>query len=373
MRLLSALLAATLALSGQGRAQLLPASEFASRDGRPGPGKTWKLTDTQGLALAAKINAIARLTPIVIDYDHQTITAPSTGAKAPAAGWIEKVEWLSGQGLFATVKWTTLAGQYIAADEYKYLSPVIEYDEDSGEVTAVLMAALVNYPGILGMQAAEAALAAQFGHNKPRLHTESNPMNLLAQLLAMLGLPTDTNEAAALSAVVDIKAAADAAKARPVVPTALAAALELQAGATEQQAVAALSGIKAKAAAPGALSEATVAQITALQGQVQALQSAANQAQVTSLADGAIAAGKFLPAFRDELLKIGQANLAALSSMVAAAPPIPGLQGQETTGAAAAAAAANPAAALSGADAQRIAANMGIGAEAWAAQLKKAA
>ena len=37
--------------------QLLPAGEFAAADGRPGPGRTWRLSDEQGRALADAIGA----------------------------------------------------------------------------------------------------------------------------------------------------------------------------------------------------------------------------------------------------------------------------------------------------------------------------
>ncbi len=383
MRLLTALLFSTLALQASGRAQVLPAAEFAARDGRPGPGKSWKLSDTQGRALAHRVNSIAAKTPLVVDYDHQTITASQTGAKAPAAGWITQVEWLDGQGLFAQVDWTTAAKGYIQGKEYRYFSPVIEFDDDTGEVTNVLMGALVNFPGILGMQAVESALAARFSstnHTPQTPNRETEDMNLLAQLLAKLGLPADTAEAAALSSVVEIKAAADAAKNRPVVPAALAGALGVAPAADEAAALAALTTLKTAATAASTtaagLSGAAIEQITALQGQVTALQTAASDAQINALADQAIAAGKFVPAFRAELLKIGKGSLASLSSMVAAAPVIPGLAGQSAAAAEAAAgtagAAAN-AAALSGEQALQVAANMGIKPAAWMAGLKAAA
>ena len=131
MRFYTALLAATLALSSaaSGQAQLLPFGEFAARDGRPGPGKTWKLTDAAGRALAAQLSTTAAKTPVVIDYEHQTLLAATNGRPAPAAGWITSATWRDGQGLFATVQWTAAARAAIDAREYQYISPVITSDE----------------------------------------------------------------------------------------------------------------------------------------------------------------------------------------------------------------------------------------------------
>lgn len=378
MRLLTALLAASLAITADGRAQVLPFGEFKARDGRPGPGKTWSLTNAQGAALAAQINAVAKLTPIVVDYDHQTIHAITTGAKAPASGWITQVEWLNGQGLFAQVDWTANAKALIAADEYRFFSPVIQHDEATGQVTGVLMGALVNYPALLGMQAVEAALAAQF--SAPRTTTsESTDMTILAALLLAIGLPADTTEATALTAVSALKATADTAKARPAVPAALAGVLGIAPTADEAVALAAVTALQSSAATVAAASGNMVtamAQVAALQGQMATLVQAQTEGEITTLVDGAIAAGKFVPAFRDELLKLGRSSKAALAGMVGAAPVIPGLAGQATAAAAAAAGAQGEPgalAALSSADAIKAAALMGITPEAWAAAIKKAA
>jgi phage I-like protein len=313
---------------------------------------------------------------MLVDYDHQTMTAPNTGAKAPAAGWITQLEWVDGQGLFAQVDWTANAKTFIQGQEYRYFSPVIQYDDDTGEVTNVLMGALVNFPGLQGMQAVDAALAAQFA-TPVTPSSETLNMTLLATLLARIGLPADTTEAALVAAVGDLKTAADAAKTRPAVPAALAGALGVAATADEAAALAAVVALNTKAATASAgFSGAALEQITALQAQVGALQTAANEAAVAALADQAVAEGKFVPSFHAELLKIGRGNLAALKSMVAAAPVIPGLAGQSSAAAAAAAGqpgAGSAVAALSSADALVVARNMGIKPEDWAAGAKTAA
>lgn len=317
MRLALAILAASIALpttggtDGLGRAQLLPAGEFTARDGRPGVGKTWKLTDAQGAALAASVNAVAQQTPIVIDYDHQTLTAQATGTKAPAAGWIKRVEWLSGQGLFADVEWTAAAKAHIDAKEYRYISPVIQYDQ-AGVVVGMALAALVNFPALLGMEPAmTTALSALSTHLQP-----PETRMEIAALLAALGLAATATDA-------EITTHVAALRARPTqaVPTALATALGLQATADEAAALSAISTLK------GGSTE-TVQLVASLQGQVATLTAQLNEGALSSLVEGAITAGKFAPAHRDWLMKQGRADFAALKSAIEAAPVIQGLGGQ---------------------------------------------
>ncbi len=144
------------AAAGAHVAQLLPAGEFSARDGRPGPGKTWKLNDAQGQALAAELGAIAARTPIAIDYEHQSIMAATNGQPAPSAGYMLSFEWRNGAGLFARVQWNERALAYIRAGEYRYISPVILFNKVTGQITGLHNAALVSTPALLGMDAVQA-------------------------------------------------------------------------------------------------------------------------------------------------------------------------------------------------------------------------
>lgn len=350
MRLLTALLASTLALGAGGAdgwVQLLPFGEFAARDGRPGEGKKWNVDNALGARLAAEFNALAAQTPIVIDYDHQTLYVAKNGQKAPAAGWMSSAEWRTDQGLFARREWTAAAAQHIEAKEYAFISPVLLYDQDTLEVKGVAMAALVNYPALLGMHPVQAELATQFLQEK----TPMNP--ILAALLAGLGLQETATQEQAVSAL-------NALKTKPPVPAALATALHLQAGADEAAALAAVAAL-------GKPDPSVATTMAALQGQVLALQSQLNGDKVTGIVDQAIAAGKLLPAQRDWALGYGKSDMAALSAFIASAPVIPGLAGQsagrtgldKTT----------DAAALSGAEGLQVAGAMGIPPAAWKAHV----
>jgi phage I-like protein len=351
MKLLLALLAASLPIAVNGAVQLLPAGEFAARDGRPVEVKHWKLTDDDGVALAARMNEVAAKTHIVIDYDHHTMTAQDNGHKAIAAGWIKRVEWRAALGLFADVEWTAAAKAHIDAGEYRYISPVLSYDAKTGRVVNVHLAALVNYPALIGM---EPALA----HLSTHLHSQEPHMDLKA-LIALLGLAADSTEDA-------VKAHLAALLKRPqaLVPATLATVLGVAADADEAVVLAAVT--KIKTAAP-ATDPTTVAAMQALQAQIVALQASNTERSVTELVDGAVAAKKLLPAMRDWALNLGKKDIAALQAFIKDAPAL-SLEGQP----------GGAAGATGGGDATspmglQVAAAMGITTDAWKKGQAKAA
>lgn len=317
---LIALLAAALSLTAQPVVQLLPAGEFAARDGRPGPGKSWKLDDAAGRTLAQKLTARAAKTPFLFDVDHQTIRAETNGQPAPAAGWATKFEWRPGQGLFALdARWTERAQGWIEAGEYGYVSPVIATDPDTGLVTDVLMAAIVNHPALLGMaplglDAATRLQALLCPDNDPSLEPT---MTLIERLIASLGLKAGATEAEALSAV-------DALKAKAAAPAALSGqlvtALGLAAGADEAAALQAITTLKGG-------DKAALSAITALQAQVADLTAKATAGQVDALIAKGIADRKLLPAMQGWATELGKRDLAALQAYLAAAPVV--LAGQD--------------------------------------------
>lgn len=129
--------------------QLLPARNFRTRDGRPDSPDEFVINADVARAV---ITASQKNGRFVIDYEHQTILAKENGKPAPAAGWFSKMEWRDGQGLFAIdVTWTDPAREMIKRGEYRYISPVIGYDEDTGEISFIHSAALTNDPAVDGM------------------------------------------------------------------------------------------------------------------------------------------------------------------------------------------------------------------------------
>lgn len=78
-------------------------------------------------------NHKARDLDIVIDYEHQSLSKD----KAPAAGWIKEL-YVKDKKLYAKAEWTKAAKEHIKAKEYRYLSPVFEFNAKS-EKTAELV------------------------------------------------------------------------------------------------------------------------------------------------------------------------------------------------------------------------------------------
>ena len=150
--------------------------------------KAWTLTFDDAAAVIARWRQ--RETPLVVDYEHQTINAAENGKPAPAAGWIESLE-AGPDGLYATVKWTDAARAFIQADEYRYISPVFSFDPETGAVLELKSAALTNYPALDGMDAVTAR-----AEDDPPMKKET-----LEALRHFFDLAADADEDAALAAL----------------------------------------------------------------------------------------------------------------------------------------------------------------------------
>jgi hypothetical protein len=79
---------------------------------------------------------------MVIDYEHQTLK----DVKAPAAGWVKRLEARGKQGLWAVVEWTKKAKNYLANREYRYFSPVFNVRNKDRKIVEIKMIALTNAP-----------------------------------------------------------------------------------------------------------------------------------------------------------------------------------------------------------------------------------
>lgn len=191
MKTLIAALAIAISPSTQGTIQLFPAGEFRAVDGRPTECANWLMNADIAQALIAAANA--KVTPYVLDYEHQTLKSATNGQPAPAAGWFKDLEWREGEGLFATVEWTATAAQYIDAKEYLFISPVFSYDK-SGRVTGILHAALTNTPALDDMDAVMLAAASSLLATPPIQEGNAGMDELLEQLRWMLNLPLSATQ-----------------------------------------------------------------------------------------------------------------------------------------------------------------------------------
>lgn len=166
--------------------QLTPAGKFRARNGGP--------YDTGDQATMKKIiettRQFAGSTDLVVDYDHQAITAPSVGGRAPAAGWIKELE-ARPEGIFGRVEWTEAAASAIKAGEYRYISPVFLHEKTTGRVLLIRMAGLTNTPALDMMQVAASALL-------PNTNSNGDSMD---KILAALGLAKGTDEDGVVAAI----------------------------------------------------------------------------------------------------------------------------------------------------------------------------
>jgi len=250
---------------------VLPAGTFTGADGR-GP---YRIEDAQKLVTdsLAAMNGAG-----VIDESHATDWAVPRGGPAPARGWIKALE-ARDDGIWAKVEWTESGKALMADHAYRHISPAIRHTKD-GKVMAILRASLVNSPNFRGLTA---------------LHQEQQMNELLAQLLAALGLPADTTAETAIERVTALHAAEGEAS------TSLQSALDpiaKAAGIKEgSDAATVLAGVQKLSEAKPGDSDDTV--VTALQAelktvteQLTSLQSAQATDKATAFVDGAIKAGR---------------------------------------------------------------------------------
>jgi phage I-like protein len=211
--------------------ELLPAGVFNGRDGR-GPFRV----ENPAVVIAAT-RALAMAAGLPIDYDHATDFGAPAGRPAPAAGWIVAFAVRAG-AVWGRVEWTRRAATAIAAREYRYVSPVFQFDPASGRVTRLLRAGLTNNPNLYLTAIAAAATHAA----SPE---ESMMEEFLNKLREILGLDPDAAPDDVLAAVSGLAADDDpddgagagadaaAANARALDPARYVAIAEFQKALTE--------------------------------------------------------------------------------------------------------------------------------------------
>lgn len=346
--------------------QILPGSDFAAYDGRPFevPGNKWRINDETGEALSTILNIRAESGQrLLFDYDHQTLLAKENGQKAPASAWGEKFEWRPGQGLFAQLKFTPAAREHIKNDEYKFYSPVVMYNKATGQVVDLHSAALTNDPAVKGM--AEAAALTNQPQSTQTKPTEPKPMNeALALLFGLLGIDTDTSQ--------DIDAAAlHAQLTTPEVKTKLAALKAQIEGAAESETR--IAALTAQVEAGGTVDiskHVPVATYNAIVTELAALKADHEALTVEQVIDQAQKDGKFINQAELSYLKdLGNANMAALKSLIDSRPAVAAFDGKQTKAKTPDAEDKTGVAALT-ADQKLIADQMGISHEDYAKELK---
>ena len=305
------------------RIPVLPDGEFNSHDGRPAniegsETSVWRLDAVLAAALIERFEATGL--DLVIDYEHQTLKAEDNGQPAPAAGWITKLEYTPGAGLFAVVRWTPQAKAALESQQYLYISPVFAFDAKSGAVTLLAHAALTNTPGLQSLPPLTALAAQHLVKPTPK---ETETMNIKV-LLAALGIAETATQDEAVSAIAALKAQTP--------PTPAAAGGELQAALSAKTIE--VTTLQAKLAALQANQFDPVRHIPMEEHKKTADALAALSAQVEgaeqqTLLQAALSDGRILPASEAYWVK---QPVVALKEYLKDAQPIAALAGQQTAG-----------------------------------------
>ena len=168
--------------------ELLPAGpDIEGRDGRK-----WRLDDAAAVATASLDGS----KDIPIDYEHATEIKAPEGEPAPAAGWIKALEVRNG-ALWGQVEWTERGGAMVAAKEYRYLSPVFEYEKKGENIIRLLSAGLTNSPNL----------------RMTALNREGEgDMKTPKEILTALGLSEDATVDQVVAAINSVKQERDTAK-----------------------------------------------------------------------------------------------------------------------------------------------------------------
>lgn len=288
--------------------ELLPAGDFAGRDGRgpfrlSHPGKVIAATD--GLRMEAGLP---------IDYDHATDFAAPAGRPAPAAGWIRAME-VRDSALWGRVEWTRHGAAAVLTHEYRYISPVFEYSQD-GEVQRLLRAALTNNPNLYltaisaradrGNDGASTHFTqARDGAETARTHEEGTVMDdLETQLRELFGLGEEATPEAIIAEVHSLMREGSGGY-----PNSGAAAHAI-----------ALTPAKVEGADPARY--VPVAQFESALTELNRLRAASARERAEVRVDAAMRGGKIVPAQREWAIAYCQANLRGFEEFVARQPAL---------------------------------------------------
>jgi phage I-like protein len=133
---------------------------------------------------------------ISIDYDHQSTATPQVSA--PAAGWC-RLELRAGALWATSVRWTPRAQAALDAGEYRYFSPLFNFDEDTGRITKLINIALTNTPALHELRPLVAASSNIQTGASPMRTTEQQAIQ--AVIANRVGGPIPRESQASLSGV----------------------------------------------------------------------------------------------------------------------------------------------------------------------------
>ncbi|HWQ09626.1 MAG TPA: phage protease [Holophaga sp.] len=277
----------------------LPAGTFRGRDGR-GP---YLVQDAQAVIKATL--AYAEGADLVVDYEHQTLTAEQHSGPVPAAGWMKAYEARE-DGIWAQVDWTPAASSALVAKEYRYFSPVFDYDTRTGAVVRLKLGALTNVPN-LQLQAAASR--------------QGDPMNeLMERLCYLLNLPLTTTPEEMAGQLDKLKEMLTGSNALAAASVELGKTLGMP---QEAPALTVLQEAQARIGqAPDPTKWVPKAQHDQVAQALSKLQADAHSGQATREVEAAMSAGKIPPALKEWAMDYASRSLDDFKKYVANAPVI---------------------------------------------------
>jgi phage I-like protein len=221
-----------------------------------------------------------------IDYEHQSLTDPPV--RAPAAAWFGLE--VRADGLWAVnVRWTPDADAHLRAGEYRYFSPAVELDSDTGRVLRLINLALTNLPATRSMKP---LVAAKDQPQEPSMKT----------LLTAMGLKDTASEAEALSAFGQLTGRFQQSEQE---------LLQLTSATSVNESFGVIRGLKDSAA-----------QLTKLNMRVQELEQQDREREVEALIGQGKRDGKLAPAQEAFFREMGKKDVAILKGFLASAPKL---------------------------------------------------
>lgn len=292
---------------------VLPPQGAVGRDGR-GP-FTYDVA-----VVAANVRANGADIPVFLDHEPGVARGWIDHTADPVAMPDGSYEW--------PVEYTAEGLALLTSKAFRYNSPTWLFiqdptvkDRQAGVIVGVLEVSLTNLPNQFLRSLNSAEQGSAYTVDIPVTSNDE----MTAEQLAALGLAEDASSEAILAAINSLKAAADKAAA-----IASAAGADAEADATAVVEAAANSRVVAGAlVTKQAFDEVVTARDAAVSAQAVAEQALATfkaeqseQAAVAAV-DAAIAAGKYVPAAREGLLKQARADLATFAAVSAALPAHP--------------------------------------------------
>ena len=83
---------------------------------------------------------------VLVDAEHQSEIGGTTEAK----GWLSKLNFIPGKGLFGSIKWTDIGRKLVENRVFRWLSPSWLIDKVTKEPVAMTSVALTNKPSQMG-------------------------------------------------------------------------------------------------------------------------------------------------------------------------------------------------------------------------------